>query len=64
VAAEALRCRQGIGTPIEIVRPDSYPAIVPAMLAAALLPAALAAKAFSVATSMMGGQFARMFSRR
>ncbi len=57
VAAEALRSKHGIGTPIEIVRPDSYPAIVPAMLAAALLPAALAAKAFSVASSMMGGQF-------
>jgi hypothetical protein len=62
VAAEALRRRRGIGKPIACVEPDSYPAIVPAMLAVALLPAAIAAKAFSVATSMMGGQFfSRMF---
>jgi hypothetical protein len=61
LAAEALRRRRGIGTPIDIVEPDSYPAIVPAMLAAALRPAALAAKAVSVADSMMRAQFSRMF---
>jgi hypothetical protein len=60
-AAEALRRRRGIGTAIDIVQPDSYPAILPAMLAAALRPAAFAAKAFSVADSMMRGQFSRMF---
>lgn len=60
-AAEALRRRRGIGNPIEIVKPDSYPAILPAMMAAALRPAAFAAKAVSVADSMMRGQFSRMF---
>ena len=45
VAAEALRRRRGIGAPIDIVQPKSYPTILPAMLAAALRPAALAAKA-------------------
>ena len=61
LAAEALRGRRGIGTPIDIVQPYSYPAILPAMLAAALRPAALAAKVVSVADSMMRAQFARMF---
>jgi hypothetical protein len=61
VAAEALRRRRGIGTPIAIVEPDSYPAILPAMLAAALRPAALAAKAVSVADTMMRAQFSRIF---
>jgi NAD(P)-binding Rossmann-like domain/Flavin containing amine oxidoreductase len=61
LAAEALRGRRGIGTPIDIVRPDSYPAIVPAALAAALRPAALAAKLVSVADSTMRAQFARIF---
>jgi hypothetical protein len=61
LAAEALRRRRGIGTAIDIVKPNSYPAILPAVLAAALRPAALAAKAVSVADSMMRGQFARMF---
>jgi NAD(P)-binding Rossmann-like domain/Flavin containing amine oxidoreductase len=55
VAAEALRSKRGIGAPIAIVRPDSYPAIVPAMLAVALLPAVVAAKAFSMADSMFRG---------
>jgi hypothetical protein len=61
LAAEALRGSRGIGTPIDIVQPYSYPAILPAMLAAALRPAALAAKVVSVADSMMRAQFARMF---
>jgi len=61
LAAEALRRRRGIGTPIDIVEPASYPAIFPAMLAAALRPAALAAKVVSVADSMMRAQFSRMF---
>jgi NAD(P)-binding Rossmann-like domain/Flavin containing amine oxidoreductase len=61
LAAEALRGRRGIGTPIDILQPYSYPAILPAMLAAALRPAALAAKVVSVADSMMRAQFARMF---
>jgi hypothetical protein len=61
VAAEALRRRRGIGTPIDIVRPDSYPAFLPAMLAAALRPAALAAKAVSVADTMMRSYFSRIF---
>jgi hypothetical protein len=61
LAAEALRARRGIGAPIDIVRPDSYPAIFPAVLAAALRPAALAAKVVSVADSMMRAQFSRMF---
>jgi hypothetical protein len=61
VAAEALRRRRGIGAPIEIVEPDSYPAFIPAMFAAALRPAALAAKAVSVADSMMKAQFSRIF---
>jgi hypothetical protein len=61
VAAEALRRKRGIGTPIDIVRPDSYPAFLPAMLAAALRPAALAAKAVSVADSMLRENFARIY---
>jgi hypothetical protein len=61
LAAEALRRRRGIGAPINIVQPDSYPVILPAMLAAALRPAALAAKFVSVADSMMRAQFSRMF---
>jgi hypothetical protein len=61
LAAEALRQKRGIGTPINIFRPDSYPPILPAMLAAALRPAALAAKVVSVADSMMRDQFSRMF---
>jgi Flavin containing amine oxidoreductase len=61
VAAEALRRRRGIGAPINIVRPDSYPAFLPAMLAVALRPAALAAKAVSVADSMVQTHFSRMF---
>jgi hypothetical protein len=60
-AAEALRKRRGIGTPIDIVKPDSYPAIFPAMLAVALRPAAMAAKVVSEADSMMRAQFSRMF---
>ena len=61
VAAEALRRRRGIGAPINVVRPDSYPAFLPAMLAVALRPAALAAKAVSVADSMVQTRFSRMF---
>jgi predicted NAD/FAD-dependent oxidoreductase len=61
VAAEALRRRRGIGAPIEIVEPDSYPAFLPAMLAVALRPAALAAKAVSVADTMVRTQFSRIF---
>jgi Flavin containing amine oxidoreductase len=57
LAAEALRRRRGTGAPIEIVLPETYPAFLPAMLAAALRPAALAAKALSVADSMIRAQF-------
>jgi uncharacterized protein with NAD-binding domain and iron-sulfur cluster len=60
-AAEALRRKHGIGKPIDIVRPDSYPAIVPAMLAVAGRPAAFAAKAVSMADQMVRSQFSRMF---
>ena len=62
IAAEALR-RQARDrqAPIDIVRPDSYPAILPAMLAMALRPAALAAKAVSVIDSMVRSQFSRIF---
>jgi hypothetical protein len=61
LAAEALRRRRGIGAPIDIIRPDSYPAFLPAALAAALRPAAWAAKAVSVADSMMRANFSRIF---
>jgi hypothetical protein len=61
LAAEALRRRRGIGAPIDIIRPDSYPAFLPAALAAALRPAALAAKAVSVTDSMMRANFSRIF---
>ena len=61
IAAEALRRRRGIGEPIEIITPDAYPAFLPAMLAAALRPAALAAKAVSVADTMIRGHFSRIF---
>jgi hypothetical protein len=60
-AAEALRRKCEIGKPIDIVRPESYPAALPAMLALAMRPAALAAKAVSVADSMVRSQFSRMF---
>jgi hypothetical protein len=61
MAAEALRARRGIGAPIDIVRPDSYPAVLPAMMAAALRPAALAAKVISEADTMIRSQFSRVF---
>jgi hypothetical protein len=61
IAAEALRRRRGIGVPIDIVRPESYPALLPATLALALRPAAFAAKAVSVADSIMRTQFSRIF---
>jgi Flavin containing amine oxidoreductase len=60
-AAEALRRRRGIGKPIDIVKPDSYPAVLPGMLAVALRPAAFAAKAVSVVDSMVRSQFSRIF---
>jgi Flavin containing amine oxidoreductase len=60
-AAEALRRRRGIGKPIDVSRPESYPAILPATLALAMRPAAFAAKAVSVADSMVRGQFSRIF---
>lgn len=60
LAAEALRRKHGIGRPIEIIRPETYPAFLPAMLVAALRPAAFAAKAVSVADSMMRAQFSRI----
>jgi hypothetical protein len=61
IAAEALRRRRGIGNPIEIVRPQAYPTFLPAMLATTLRPAALAAKAVSIADSMVRTQFTRIF---
>lgn len=61
LAAEALRRKRKIGAPIDIIRPDSYPAFLPAALAVALRPAALAAKAVSVADSMMRANFSRIF---
>ncbi|XIA67036.1 FAD-dependent oxidoreductase [Bradyrhizobium sp. TZ2] len=61
LAAEALRRKRKVGAPIDIIRPDSYPAFLPAALAVALRPAALAAKAVSVADSMMRANFSRVF---
>ena len=61
LAAEALRRKRKIGAPIDIIRPDSYPAFLPAALAVALRPAAWAAKAVSVANSMMRANFSRIF---
>jgi len=61
LAAEALRRKHKIGAPIDIIRPDSYPAFLPAALAAALRPAAFAAKAVSMADSMMRTNFSRIF---
>jgi len=60
LAAEALRRRRRIGAPIDIIRPETYPAFLPAMLAAALRPAAFAAKSVSVADSLMREQFSRI----
>jgi hypothetical protein len=60
LAAEALRRRHGIGAPIDIIRPDSYPALFPATLAAALRPAAFAVKAVSMADTMMRANFSRI----
>jgi hypothetical protein len=61
LAAEALRRKRKIGAPIDIIRPDSYPAFLPAALAVALRPAALAAKAVSVADTMIRANFFRIF---
>jgi len=61
LAAEALRRKRKIGAPIDIIRPDSYPALLPAALAVALRPAAWAAKAVSVTDSMMRANFSRIF---
>jgi Flavin containing amine oxidoreductase/NAD(P)-binding Rossmann-like domain len=61
LAAEALRRKRGTGAPIDIIRPDSYPVILPAALAAALRPAALVAKAVSVTDTMMRAEFSRIF---
>jgi hypothetical protein len=60
-AAEALRAKHGIGAPIDIVRPYSYPAFIPAMLAMALRPAAQVAQAVSVIDSTVRAQFSRVF---
>ncbi|WP_187399213.1 FAD-dependent oxidoreductase [Bradyrhizobium paxllaeri] len=61
LAAEALRRKHKTGAPIDIIRPDSYPAFLPAALAVALRPAAWAAKAVSVTDSMMRANFSRIF---
>ena len=61
IAAEALRRRRAIGVPIEIIKPDEYPPIAPAMLSAALRPAAYAAKAVSIVDTMIRGNFSRIF---
>jgi hypothetical protein len=61
VAAEALRGRRGIGAPIDVVRPNSYPAFIPAMLSMALRPAAQVAQAVSVLDSTVRAQFSRIF---
>lgn len=61
IAAEALRSRRSVGAPIDIVRPDSYPAFIPAMLSLALRPAAQVAQAVSVLDSTVRAQFARVF---
>ncbi len=60
-AAEALRGRRGIGAPIDIVTPESYPAFVPAVLALALRPAAQVAQAVSVMDSTVRTQFSKIF---
>jgi hypothetical protein len=61
LAAEALRRKHKTGAPIDIIRPDSYPALLPAALAVALRPAAWAAKTVSVTDSMMRANFSRIF---
>jgi hypothetical protein len=61
VAAEALRSRRGVGAPIDVIRPDSYPAFIPAMLSMALRPAAQVAQAVSVLDSTVRAQFSRIF---
>jgi Flavin containing amine oxidoreductase len=61
LAAEALRRKHKTGAPIDIIRPDSYPALLPAALAMALRPAAWAAKTVSVTDSMMRANFSRIF---
>jgi len=60
-AAEALRRKHGIGKPIDIVRPDTYPAILPRCSRWPCGQRPFAAKAFSVADSMVRSQFSRMF---
>lgn len=61
LAAEAVRAKHGIGAPIEIVTPESYPPGLMAAVANLARPAAFAAKAVSMAESGMRGAFSRLF---
>ena len=61
LAAEALRARHGIGQPIAIVTPESYPAGLMAAVANVARPMAFAAKAVSMADHGVRGAFSRMF---
>jgi hypothetical protein len=54
-AAEAVRRKHGVGAPIRVVRPKTYPTAPMAALALAELPYACAAKALSVACDVLAG---------
>jgi hypothetical protein len=61
MAAEAIRRRHNIGSPIEIRRPDAFPTLAMAAFAAAQMPTAFAAQAVSTADRALKSGFKRMF---
>ena len=63
MAAEAVRRRTGLGRPIPIVLPDSYPVSLMAAGAAMTRPIAYAAKAVSMAESTLRQAYTRLFPR-
>jgi len=61
MAAEAIRRRHNIGSPIEIRRPDAFPTLAMAAFAAAQMPTAFAAQAVSTADRALKSGFKRVF---
>jgi predicted NAD/FAD-dependent oxidoreductase len=61
MAAEALRRRRRVGAPIAIRKPDTYPSLALAAMAAATRPAAYAAAAVSTLDRIAGRFYGAMF---
>lgn len=61
MAAEAVRKRAGIGEPITILRPDTYPDEALSALKMMGMPYAYAAKAWAVATDALRSSYDEMF---